>query len=309
MVFSLFQETHNGALTLELCEMNQSELTAVSPRMLIADDDLCVVKLLAAQCTQMGFQVETATNGFGAISKANKFKPDILVVDIHIPDIDGLSVCAHLVDPTRTLAVIVITGQSSPGIAEWCNGFGARYLNKGKNFWNEFVAALSEIYAERAISIQQVQAPNFEIRKRPRVLLVDDDMSVSKLVAMRLDELGLEPLFASDVRTGLLKARREDPSVIVSDYVMPNGDAEYLLTRLRHAPETKHVPVIVHSAHALDGPIAIRLRREIAGQPGAARIVRKSLHAQELLEALKSFCAFVTKPVLPPRIPGPAIRP
>ncbi len=76
--------------------MNQSELTAVSPRMLIADDDLCVVKLLAEQCTRMGFQVETATNGFSAISKANKFKPDILVVDIHIPDIDGLSVCAHL---------------------------------------------------------------------------------------------------------------------------------------------------------------------------------------------------------------------
>jgi DNA-binding response OmpR family regulator len=134
------------------------------------------------------------------------------------------------------------------------------------------------------------------MRTRTRVLLVDDDAGVNRFVASRLYDLGMEPSLASDAKMGFFKARREHPSVIIVDYVMPNGDAEYFLARLRHCPETSRIPVIVHSTHALDGPIAFRLRREIAGHPGAARIVRKSLHAQELVEALKSFCCFVTDP-------------
>jgi CheY-like chemotaxis protein len=282
--------------------MGERELTAIAPRMLIADDDLCVVKILAEQCWRMGFQVETATNGPSAISKTNAFNPDILVVDVHLPDIDGLSVCAQLPDPVKqALNVIVISGHSSPEITEWCAGFGARFVNKGNNFWNEFRTALSEIYSERAISIEQAQPANIGIRKRPRVLLVDDDLSVNKFIASRLEGLGVESSFASDAKIGFWKARREDPSVIISDYLMPNGDAEYLLTKLREAPETRHIPVIVHTAHALDGPIAARLRREIGGQQGAARIVRKSPYAQELFDALERFCGFATKPVSPAR--------
>lgn len=278
--------------------MNELKLNHAAPRMLIADDDLCVVKLIAEQCTRMGFQVETATTGLQAISKAHQFEPDIVVVDIHMPDMDGVSVYLHLREiATKPLKVIAVTGHASAEVSEWCSGNDARYINKGAGFWNEFGIALSEICSGSAINL--ITPANAEIRKRPRVLLIDDDMSVSKFIASRLDMLGVDPLFASDANTGFFKAQREQPSVIISDYVMPNGDAEYLLSKLRNAPSTRHVPVIVYTSHALDGPIAMRLQQVTAGQPGAVRIVRKSLHAQELIDALKSFCGFVTEAVPP----------
>jgi CheY-like chemotaxis protein len=46
---------------------------------------------------------------------------------------------------------------------------------------------------------------------------------------------------------------------------MPNGDAEYLLTRLRSVPETRNIPVIVQSGRRLNDAIKQRLRQEICG--------------------------------------------
>jgi|SRR5450631_897992 CheY-like chemotaxis protein len=86
-----------------------------APRMLIADDDPSIVRLLADHCARMGFDVETASNGIQALLKAGRLKPDILVVDVNMPEVDGLSVCAHLLGPDRApVNVIVITGSRDP---------------------------------------------------------------------------------------------------------------------------------------------------------------------------------------------------
>jgi CheY-like chemotaxis protein len=89
-------------------------------------------------------------------------------------------------------------------------------------------------------------------------------------------------------------ARREQPTVIVSDYCMANGNAEYLLTRLRNVPETRSIPVIVQSGRRLNDLIKQRLRQEICGQPGATRILQKSFDAGELFEALQRLCGFAS---------------
>lgn len=62
----------------------------VTPKILIADDDPCVVRALVERCTGMGFEIETATNGLQALIKASQCKPDILVIDVHMPEVDGI---------------------------------------------------------------------------------------------------------------------------------------------------------------------------------------------------------------------------
>src|SRR5690348_1298320 len=90
-------------------------------RMLIADDDPSIVRLLADHCARLGFDVDTATNGLQALVKANRNKPDILITDVNMPEADGLSVCAHLLDPERaSLNVIVMTGSRDPNTLERC---------------------------------------------------------------------------------------------------------------------------------------------------------------------------------------------
>jgi CheY-like chemotaxis protein len=264
-------------------------------KILIADDDPSVVRLLADHCTRMGFDVDTACNGIQALLKASRTKPDILVIDVNMPEVDGLSVCAHLLEPDRApVNVIVITGSTNPHTLERCEGFGAYYACKGPNFWNDLEAALAEIHPRMAGRIRQssTHMPTPAVRRRPRVLLIDDDNDVNRFLTSRLEKCGLDVKYASDAQRGFQMACRDEPAVIVTDYFMPNGDAQHLLTRLRTTTATENIPVIVLSGRKLSEVTEQSLRREICGHPGATQILRKSENTYALFEALRKFCGF-----------------
>jgi CheY-like chemotaxis protein len=276
----------------ETIEFQSSEQTL---RMLIADDDPSIVRLLADHCARMGFDVDTASNGIQAALKAGRVKPDILVIDVNMPEVDGLSVCAHLLGPGRApINVIVITGSRDPETLERCESFGAHYARKGPNFWNDFEAALAEIHPRMAGRISQscTDAPAPAVRRRPRVLLIDDDHEINRFLIDRLEKCGLDVKYASDVRQGFRMACKEEPAVIVADYFMPNGNARYLLTRLRTTAATAKIPVIVLSGRQLNEATVQDLRRDICGHPGAMQILRKSRDTSALFETLKKICGF-----------------
>jgi CheY-like chemotaxis protein len=264
-----------------------------TPRMLIADDDPSIVRLLADHCARMGFNVDTAANGIQALLKASRAKPDILVIDVNMPEVDGLSVCAHLLDPARApVNVIVITGSRDRETLERCEGFGAHYVRKGHDFWADLEDALAEISSHLAGRVRQSDAPAPAVRCHPRVLLVDDDSDVSRFLTSRLEKCGIKVIYASDAAQGFRMACRDEPAVIVTDYFMPDGDAQYLLMRLRTNEATSNIPVIVLSGRELNGVAVQNLQREICGHPGAAKILRKSNDTFELFDALQKFCGF-----------------
>ena len=269
--------------------------SSITPRVLIADDDPSIVRLLADHCARMGFDVDTASNGIQALLKASRTELDTLVIDVNMPEVDGLSVCARLLDPERTpVNVIVMTGSRNPETLKRCEGFGVYYTRKGPNFWDELEAALAEIHPDMADRIRQsaARAPAPAVRRRPRVLLIDDDNDINQFLSSRLEKCGLDVQYACDAQHGFQMACRDGPAVIVTDYFMPNGDAQCLLTRLRTEAATAKIPVIVLSGRELNEATIQSLKREIRGHPGATQILRKSEDTQALFEALKKFCGF-----------------
>lgn len=266
-----------------------------APRMLVADDDPLIVRIIAARCTRMGFDVEVATNGMQVLVKAARFDPDILVTDVNMPEVDGLSVSAHLLDPDKKpLHVVVVTGSREAETIDRCESLGAYYTHKGLGFWKELETALVEVYPALGPQIRRVsaEAPGTEVRPRPRVLLVDDDEDVREFLGSRLGKFGVDMSYAGNALDGFRRARREEPTVIISDYFMPNGDAGFLLARLRTAPETAHIPVIVFSGRDLGEVTKQNLQREISGCPGAAQILRKSFDTGALFAELQKYCGF-----------------
>ena len=265
------------------------------PSMLIADDDPLIVKAIADRCSRMGFMIETASNGLQAMIKASRSKPDILVIDVNMPGADGLSVCAHLLDPTKTpMNVIVVTGRGDSETIERCGGLGAYYARKGPEFWSSLESALVELFPEMAVGITAPgnRATSVAVKTRSRVLVVDDDPEFGTFLCSRLAKHAVDMLYASGTQQGFRMACKEAPSIIVADYSMPNGGAQYLLTRLRTTPATRNIPLIVLSDGPLDEASLQVLDREICGGPGAARVLEKSLQTDELFAELQKFCGF-----------------
>ncbi len=63
---------------------------------LVADDERNIVQLVRMYLSNEGFTVETASNGRDALEKARRIKPDLLILDLMMPDIDGWEVCRQL---------------------------------------------------------------------------------------------------------------------------------------------------------------------------------------------------------------------
>jgi len=265
-----------------------------APKMLIADDDPAILRMLADQCTKMGFRVETAVNGMQMLIKARHNPPDILLVDVNMPEVDGLSVCLRFLEPgSKPIEVAVITGSRDTEIAERCDSLGLYYVRKGPEFWKNMETSLAEIYPHLAEKLEELELEaGTSVPEQSRVLVVDDDPDVERFFASRLAKFGVQTLFASDAMRAFQIASREKPSVILSDYLMPDGDAGYLLHRLRSKPETDRIPVIVMSGRKIDDATEQRLKREIYGRPGAVQVLKKSFDPEELFGALERYCGF-----------------
>jgi CheY-like chemotaxis protein len=263
--------------------------------MLIADDDPAITRLLAERLTSVGFEVETAANGVQALIKANRSLPDIIVIDVNMPEADGLTVCTRLLDPSREhVDVILVTGSREAETIEQCEGFGSFYVRKGPEFWTGLGTALIAIFPHMADRIRELrgQPVGAEIRERPRALVIDDDFAIKQFLSGRLDKCGVDLLFASDIALGYRTACREAPSVIISDYFLPNGGIPYLLSRLRTTPVTWNIPVFVLTGRNLDRTTVESLMQEVHGKPGVARIFKKSFDTDELFGALQKLCGF-----------------
>jgi DNA-binding response OmpR family regulator len=78
------------------------------PRVLVVDDDATVSDVLMRYLTRAGFQVAYAADGIAALAEAAANPPDLIVLDLMLPGMDGLSVCARLRRTTQ-VPVIMLT--------------------------------------------------------------------------------------------------------------------------------------------------------------------------------------------------------
>lgn len=93
--------------------MNAKENKQLSAaKILVVDDDSKIRKFLIQALGKNGNEIVEAADGFEAGQKTIKFKPDIMIVDIFMPKMDGFEVCRHMKkDPeTKNTKIIAISG-------------------------------------------------------------------------------------------------------------------------------------------------------------------------------------------------------
>jgi two-component system response regulator MprA len=82
-------------------------------RVLVADDDPPLRRMLQRSLTADGFQVTVAADGPGALLEAERTAPDVIVLDVAMPAIDGLSVCRRLRDRGLQTPILMLTARDA----------------------------------------------------------------------------------------------------------------------------------------------------------------------------------------------------
>ena len=83
-------------------------------KILVVDDEAVLVETIAYNLEQAGYEVVTAADGASALEAAQREKPDLIILDVMLPEMDGLEVCRQLrrEDATATTPIMMLTAKS-----------------------------------------------------------------------------------------------------------------------------------------------------------------------------------------------------
>ena len=129
-----------------------------------------------------------------------------------------------------------------------------------------------------------------------RILVVDDNHSIVRLIEALLQKDGFEVLTALDGLEGLQKAREEKPDLIILDIVMPRMDGYEVSRLLQGDPDTAAIPVLMLTVKGqVDDPsldddaLEAGIREQMEGyEAGAVEFLSKPIKAKELLHRVKA---------------------
>ena len=204
---------------------------------LLVEDDDSSAELIIMNLKDAGFSVKHAKSLKEAREViASGVTPKVVVLDIGLPDGNGLELIDSLNEDGKTIPVVVITAQqaqsnySSPLLIDWIR----------KPFEDN----------------RLLQAVKVSMQKRlpgpARVMIVEDDDSTREVIEQQLSVLKIEFLLASNGEDAISKARELKPDLIVLDLGLPRLDGFGVVTVLRHDQDLKDTPLIVYTARDLD---------------------------------------------------------
>jgi CheY-like chemotaxis protein len=253
----------------------------------IADDDPIIVEYLELRCRHLGLKVETANDGLRAVLKVAKARPDLLILDLGLPDVEGFRVMERLSDPKfAPVPVIVLTGRSDDEAINRCKDLHAYYVHKSEDTWDDLEPLIFEILKSKPET--HGEAPRPQPTHTPRILLVDDDPVRLRTLAYALHKYHCEVIQGSSGMQGFLLALKSKPDLIVTDFDMEQGSGNYLLSRVKSTASTKHVPVVIYTSTPLEKGLAHAINRDLIGR-GAAAFIGRPLEPASLLTEVRKY--------------------
>jgi two-component system alkaline phosphatase synthesis response regulator PhoP len=84
------------------------------PKILVVDDEQDILELIRHTLNKEGFEVHVAANGLQAIEQAKKIKPELILMDVMMPVMDGMEACRQLKESEETsgIAIVFLTARS-----------------------------------------------------------------------------------------------------------------------------------------------------------------------------------------------------
>ncbi|HEY5963425.1 MAG TPA: response regulator [Xanthobacteraceae bacterium] len=203
---------------------------------LVVDDDPAVHDVLTPTLTKNGYRVIHARDGAEALATLRKSPPDVMTLDVMMPNVDGWSVLAEMKsDPALAhIPVIMLTIVDDRNLG-WSLG-ASEYMTKPID--RERLVALVHRFTNRSADAV--------------VLIVDDDPEVRNVVSATLRNAGLKAAEAVNGRAAIeWLAGNPPPNLVLLDLMMPEMDGFQFLEHLQAHPDKLKMPVVVLTAKDL----------------------------------------------------------
>ena len=266
------------------------------PTILVVEDNPTTRKMLRVALQIEGYRVLEAPDGRAALVAFAADRPDLVLQDLILPDMDGLELVRQL--------------RASPGGVDVpilaLSGFVGR-LEDGRTAQAGFTGILVKpIEPGRLMDALGAYLPRPTLSHDQRgqgrtIVLVDDDPVQLKLARLNLTRAGFEVTTADSGEAALATARAHPPHLILSDVLMPGMDGFQLCLEARRDPRLTSVPIVL-----LSSQYHSEADRHLAHEVGASALVLRTPELELGLAA--ALQALAAGPVPTSKVPSAEVQ-
>jgi len=237
-------------------------------KILIIEDEQALVDLLVTKLKKEDYDVDFSYDGESGFEKIAVFKPDLILLDIVMPKMDGYEVLQKLKEEGNKIPVVVISNSGQPVEIEKTIKLGAAdHLIKTEFNPDDVLEMVQKFFGvdtEKAKTETSVEASKAELSadidlqllENPdaqklgiTVLLVEDDTFLREICTKKLAKDGYKVYSAVDGEQAIANVEKIDPDIVLLDIILPALDGFQILSFIRASKKEtlKKVPVIMLS--------------------------------------------------------------
>jgi two-component system, cell cycle response regulator len=233
----------------------------MTARVLVVDDILANVRLLEAKLTAEYFDVVTAMNGLDALEAIQRTKPDIVLLDVMMPGIDGIEVCKRIKADAATqhIPVVMVTALDQPedrvrGLEAGADDFLTKPVNDISLFCRiKSLVRLKMLTDELRVrssdgnSIGIIAREDFrDSDSDGRILLIDPrDVSAERVIASCEGKHKVTRVVGQQQAMDAVQAASQPFELVIISFDNEHYDALRLCSQLKSTEATRQTPVLV----------------------------------------------------------------
>lgn len=200
----------------------------------VCDDDSDARNVLKFFLAERGYRVREMATGRDLMDALTQEKPDAILLDLFMPDMNGWETLARLKsDPETSGVPVIVVSILSP------DETGATGL--------ELSGWVQKPLEERALAGVIDRAFRQKAR-RPRLVLVEDDADLASVIIASFERYGIETIHARTGDEAIEIARRVDPDLLILDLILPGVDGYGVIDWLKDHEVWRGLPLVVYSA-------------------------------------------------------------
>ncbi|MBE9206923.1 response regulator [Nostoc sp. LEGE 06077] len=246
--------------------------TPYSPLVLVCDDDQAISTELETLLQKGGYRVVTVATGEEAIVTASTQQPDVILLDLLMPKMNGWQTMAILKERADTQHIPIVI----------CSVYQSDTNNQPISDFADWVSKpVQESYLLQSLK-QVVAKPS----QRARILIVEDDNDLAQLLITLFEQHDIETCLAQTGREAIHLSQQLQPDLLILDLILPESDGFVVIDWLRQHNHLCTMPVVVYSAKDLDESERQRLKLGYTEFLTKGRVTTKEFE-QKVMELLQ----------------------
>ncbi|MDO9399130.1 MAG: response regulator [bacterium] len=218
----------------------------MNKKILIIEDEQTLASVLSAKLKLEKFEVLVSVDGKDGLEKIEEWQPDLILLDIIMPIMNGYEVLENLQEKNNKIPIIIISNSGQDVELEKIKKLGAiDYIIKTQINPDEVVEKVEKVLNNLVVAVDENKEKS--LSSNIKVLLVEDDSFLREICYKKLKKEGFDVFSAVDGEEALKMVIKVEPNIVLLDIILPSIDGFEVLKQIRSNKNAsiKNVPVIM----------------------------------------------------------------